>query len=558
MILKWLRRSTSRAILPFLGELSNIPGRTTSLSFFSFFRMEIVTMSRTPGSRFCFSFLTFLMLCLLLIQIHPVSALQISPDGFDPAAASKEAEAAMNNQDFGKAVSIFREIDNHYPDIPGVKMNLGMALYLDGKPAEALESLMEAAKKDPSLERAWFFSAMSCIDLNRPDEAVTYLEEYLKRKPIDYDARQIYADTLSSLERYEDAVKEYQKVLKGQEENPKAWYGIGRAFEALSNHYFDRLDELAPESGYWLALVADSRMVQKQFSSAFFLYRQALEDIPDLRGVHFSISRIYRERGEDEWARIEEQKESELGVPDCEKEKLVCYFLQGAFSRIVEEGDTDKPEDLYWMIQAYNQLAVASFSMLNELPSSYEVHALRAQVEENLGRFWESSEQWRKALEFVPGDPFVRRQLAINLYFNRDYDGADEIVQELLAKNPADPMLNYLAGDILVYEQQAEEAIPYLERSVKGDDSYIPAHSSLGRAYMSLGKAAEAIPHLKKALVGDGDGSIHYQLARAYQQAGEPQEARELMKQYQEIRRELEAEERELSKEVKITAPDYQ
>lgn len=487
----------------------------------------------------------------LAAQVSP----QVSPDGFDPAEVSKKAEAAMNAQKFSEAARLFRRLDEHYPDIPGLKINLGMALYFDGESKEALSFLTRATEMDPSLENGWFFAGMASMELGLADQAVAHLAEYLKRKPIDYDARQIYADALSNLKRHEEAITEYQKVLRGQPENPKAWYGIGTSFEALATRYFDKLDEIAPESGYWLALVADSRVVQKQFASAYFLYRQALEDVPDLRGVHFSISRIYRENGNDEWAAIEEQRESALGVPDCEEEELVCSFLKGDFSRVVSEGDTSKPADLYWMIQSYNQLAVAAFSELNQLPSSYEAHVLRAQVEDNLGRYWESVKQWKKALEYEPGDPFARRQLAVSLYFNRNYEESNKIVHELLEKDPNAPRLNFMAGDILVYQQQLEKAVPYLEKAVNFDESYIAAHSSLGRAYMSLGKAEEAVPHLEKALPTDEDGSIHYQLALAYQRSGQTDKAREMMTTYQEMRSALEEENRQLTEEVKITPP---
>ncbi len=506
-----------------------------------------------PVIRF-FQVLGFVLFYAAFVQTASVA--QVSPDGFDPAAVSKKAEEAMNSEKFSEAAELYEELNLRYPDIPGLKMNLGMALYFTGRTVEALSVLEKAAELDPSMESAWFFSGMANMDLGQPDKAVKYFDEYLKRKPIDYDARQIYADALSSLERYEEAVQEYQKVLKGQPENPKAWYGIGTSFEALSNKYFDKLDALAPESGYWLALVADSRIVQKQFSSAFFLYRKALELVPNLRGVHYSISRIYRERNQAEWAEIEEKKEGDLGVPDCTKEKLVCSYLQGDFTSITKEGDSSKPEDLYWIIQSYNQLAVASFSRLSALPSSYEVHALRGRMQEDLGRYWESVSEWKKALEYVPGDVFVLKQLAINLYLNRNYDESNKIVQQLLKAEPNDSRLNFLAGDILVYEQQAEQSIPYLEKAVKADEAYIAAHSSLGRAYMSLGKAEEAIPHLEKALETDEDGSIHYQLGRAYQRAGQTELAAEIMKKYQEIRNVLEEENKQLSEEVRITAPE--
>ncbi len=496
------------------------------------------------------------LVLLLAVLFQTVSAAQLSPDGFDPSVVSKKAEEAMNAEKFAEAAELYQELNSRYPDMPELKMNLGMALYLSGKTVESIDILEKATALNPSMESAWFFLGMANLDRGRPDKALPYLKEYLNRKPIDYEARQIYAEALSSLKRYQESVEEYKKILKGQPGNPKAWYGIGTSFEALSNQYFDKLDSIAPESGYWLALVADSRVVQKQYSSAFFLYRKALEQLPKLRGVHYSISRIYRERGEDEWAAIEEKKEGDLGVPDCSKEKLVCSYLQGDFERIVAEGDSEKLEDLYWIIQAYNQLTVASFTQLNQLPSSYEVHALRARMQENLGRYWDSVSEWKQALQYAPDDVFVKKQLAINLYLNRNYPDSNTIVQELLKSEPDDARLNFLAGDILAYQQLADQAIPYLEKAVKADDSYIAAHSSLGRAYMSLGKAAEAIPHLEKAIDTDEDGSIHYQLARAYQRAGKADLSRETMGKYQEILKKLDAETKQLNEDVRITAPE--
>ena len=51
------------------------------------------------------------------------------------------------------------------------------------------------------------------------------------------------------------------------------------------------------------------------------------------------------------------------------------------------------------------------------------------------------------------------------------------------------------------------------------------ADASLGLALSRLGKHAEAIPHLRKALELDDDGSLHFQLANAYRAAGRLRDA---------------------------------
>ena len=60
-------------------------------------------------------------------------------------------------------------------------------------------------------------------------------------------------------------------------------------------------------------------------------------------------------------------------------------------------------------------------------------------------------------------------------------------------------------------------------------------YNTLGLALARLGKYPEAVRHLEKSLELDDDGSLHYQLARAYQAAGSGEKARAAMAQYQEI-----------------------
>jgi tetratricopeptide (TPR) repeat protein len=80
-----------------------------------------------------------------------------------------------------------------------------------------------------------------------------------------------------------------------------------------------------------------------------------------------------------------------------------------------------------------------------------------------------------------------------------------------------------------------QEAVPYLEAALKLNPKQLPAHASLGLCYGRLNEMPKAIPHLKAALELDRDGSLHYQLARAYQATGQPALAKTMMDQYQKL-----------------------
>jgi predicted Zn-dependent protease len=189
------------------------------------------------------------------------------------------------------------------------------------------------------------------------------------------------------------------------------------------------------------------------------------------------------------------------------------------------------------------------------LPPSAEQHELKAHIYSRQKRYSEAAGEWREAQKLSPGDTQIQKQLAISLKFSQDYGGALLLFQDLLRRRPESAELNYLVGDTLLDLQRPEEAIPFLKHALDRDPKLLASHKSLARADLAVGKAAEAIPHLKAALATDEDGSLHYQLARAYQTNGQPGLAEQVLADYRKIQG-LAAAGREVSKrEVEITPP---
>jgi predicted Zn-dependent protease len=87
--------------------------------------------------------------------------------------------------------------------------------------------------------------------------------------------------------------------------------------------------------------------------------------------------------------------------------------------------------------------------------------------------------------------------------------------------------------------QQPEKAIPLLKDALRLDPRFLPARAALGQALLQTGKPAEAIPLLESAIGTDQDGSLHFQLFRAYQLTGQAAKAREALVGYQRLRASL-------------------
>ncbi len=475
----------------------------------------------------------------------------------DLIAKSQRGKQLMAAGKFAEAAEVYQEIVRAVPDNPGMLVNLGMAHYMARRPDKAIPPLEAALKIQPGILPALLFLGASYLQTGSPAKAVEPLRRVVKEKPGMAQARQMLGDALTAIERLEEAAEQYRHWARLDPSNPQAWYTLGLTYETLSQQVFAELERTAPESAEMLALVAEVRVTQKQYRSAYFLYREALKRRPDMRGLYAGLAAVYEATGHPDWAKTAMEREEGIPGPDCSVEKPECEFGKGNDLAVIRLTAGKKtPAALYWRARAFSRLAAEAFMKLNELPPSLESHELMARVHRAQGRHLEAVKEWRNALKLAPNDPALERELAISLHQSRNFKEAQTLFAKLLKREPDSAELNFYLGDCLLNLQRVDEAIPYLEKSVRLDPKFLGARSSLARAYLAVDRGADAIPHLRAALSIDRDGSLHYQLARALREAGDREAARDMMLKYQEIRRSKENERRELEKAAQIRAPD--
>jgi predicted Zn-dependent protease len=319
---------------------------------------------------------------------------------------------------------------------------------------------------------------------------------------------------------------------------PQALYENGKRYADASLQAFNQLLKADPESGYVLALLGEVKAKEREYTAALYAYGEAAKRMPRLRNVHAGMAEIYRVQQKPEQAIAETEQEAKLGSPDCSTEPLYCDFAAGKFERVLQAIKARRDaESLYWRTRAYNELSLQSLIELGHLPESAELHRVKAQIFHDQAQFAESAAEWRKVLELSPGDRDAQHEFATALYLSHDYKANLPELQELLKKETQSANLNFFVGDSLLGTEQIEQAIPYLETAVRLDSKLLPARASLGLCYARVGEPQKAIPHLKSALSIDNDGSLHYQLAKAYGATGQSAPAKEMMAQYQKIRK---------------------
>jgi len=140
---------------------------------------------------------------------------------------------------FAEAAIVYRELLEVLPDNAGLRMNLGLALYSEGKLREAVSQFQAAVRQDGRLEPEWFMLGLEHLKLNETQQAVGDLERALRIDPGDKRARLELADAfLKEVASLSQLAAAY--AATGQAELAKQ---TKRKFERASNSALARTQE---------------------------------------------------------------------------------------------------------------------------------------------------------------------------------------------------------------------------------------------------------------------------------------------------------------------------
>jgi predicted Zn-dependent protease len=422
-----------------------------------------------------------------------------------------------------EAIAVYEQLVRGSPKDPQMLMNLSIAEFKARRFGSAASHAEAALRLAPGLAVADLFAGASYLELGRPGDAVPRLDKFVAAVPGDRNARLMLAEALLGCEQPAEALEHFLKVAEMLPESPRVWSGLGQTYAALAQRALTELARNAPDSAFRHALAGDSFLEQNRYGSAFAAYTKALSREPAIAGVHAGLARLYREIGYAERANREEALERNAVPAEASHEPGAAEFR--AF-------------------RAYRQLSRDAYDRLRQLPPSLESHVHAAKNLEAHGQFVQAAVEWREALKASPEKRDIQTALAWALYRSRDYETVLPLMAAQLKTEPDSQHANFLYGASLVNMERPQEAIPWLERALAANREFRPAQAALGQALLRTGKAAEAIPYLKAAVESDDNGSVRFQLFRAYEITRQVELAQKALSEYQRFRTSLEAQEK--------------
>jgi tetratricopeptide (TPR) repeat protein len=454
----------------------------------------------------------------------------------DLAAKSHEAKQAMAAGKYTQAAALYRELVRALPDSPEMRMSLGVALHSAGKYREAIPEFESVRAARPDWAPVLLFLGLAHAKLGESAAAIPPLELAVKVEPSNKIALLELGDAYLSTGRAREAAAAFERLTALDPDSAKAWQGLGLSCVAFAREAFEELEKEAPESSYWFALAGRAKLDAQQYGPAFYYLKRAVTAKPhDLPGAREDLVRLYRSTGHEEWARREEARV--------------------AATRDPTPAGTGTARADYDEALQYSRKATEAFSRLGQLAQTAELHALLGQAARVQEHYVQAEQEYREALKLDPSNRQMQKELAQTFWLAHDFDSALPILERLRAVEPHSAELNFETGDIWLEKNEAAKALPLLSKAVEIDPRNPAAQASLGKTLLQLGRAADAIPHLAAALGADRDGTVHYQLARAYRETGQEPMATRAFADFQRLYRARQERREAAERETQITAP---
>ncbi|MGH9665852.1 MAG: tetratricopeptide repeat protein, partial [Bryobacteraceae bacterium] len=313
------------------------------------------------------------------------------------AAQSRAAKGALIAGRYSEAAKLYRELAASLPDNPGPRLSLAVALERGGHPAEAVPELDRVIRAQPESFPAWFLLGLAYQQLGQPEKAIAPLRKAVVLDGSNVQAQIELADAELVAGDPRRAIDGFHALAVSHPDMAKAWQGLGLSYVTLGERASKRLNEVAPQSAYWNALLARARAAEGRNAEALSLYGDALRQSPALPGLHAARADIYRQTKHTGWAATEEAREAQVPKPDCSTHAAACAYLAGDWSAAVAAaGQNAVPENLYWASLACARLADGNFQRVAALPPSAGIHELLAEADQRTCRRVEAVAEWRK------------------------------------------------------------------------------------------------------------------------------------------------------------------
>ena len=219
----------------------------------------------------------------------------------DLASAAQRAQELVAAHNFDEAIRLYHDLLRISPDNAALWLNLSVAEYSAKHFGEAITDATAALKLQPGLMPARLILGGSYLELGQLAMAIDPLKSVIAANPRERNGRLMLAEALLRAGQPADAVDHFQAAAELLPDNPRVWYGLGRAQEAVGNstaakQAWDRLISL-PASLESHLHSAEVHRAERRWRDAAVEWREALRLAGEKSGIRVGLGdALFRSR----------------------------------------------------------------------------------------------------------------------------------------------------------------------------------------------------------------------------------------------------------------------
>jgi tetratricopeptide (TPR) repeat protein len=484
---------------------------------------------------------------------------------------AKEAEKAGN---FQRASEIYLEALKTLPKSAFLHQNLGIVYHLQAKYPEAIAALEKALRLDGKLWGSYVILGIDYYRTNQFSKATVILEKALPLVPpfAEGEARQWLGASYLALERFEDAMAQYRRLVELKPKDLEMLYSLTQTYNQISGSLYKDIGKIDSDSAEAHRLQGEWYESQDRPDRAIDEFTRVTQLRPDWEGVYLALGNLYLKQDKLKSAVESLEKELELapGNPGLQKvlreneARLRSFFLQ-----IPAKPGTKPPSPLVDpTLNPQTIRGIAAFragkyadaeklfgDVLRESPGELLASLYQSRTYYVLGKYSESIHLLQQIRQKDPknlevlywlgksyqelADLTVQKMIDIDpssyriqlmkgelLEEKKQYADALKAYQEVFKNKPDLPGIRYIIGNVYFKMWSLDEALNWLKEELKRNPFHNLANYRVGNIYLSKASPDLAIPFLEKAVQGNPGLIVAQQeLAKAFMAVNRYQEA---------------------------------
>jgi tetratricopeptide (TPR) repeat protein len=228
-------------------------------------------------------------------MIPPRAISQSSEDQIEKSF--RAGQQALKQGDFAHAAEDFKKVLSLDPSLVEAEVNLGLAYQSLFKYDLAVLHLTKGLRERPNLLGPTVIVGMDYVKLGSPEKAIPFLQHALKLDPSNRDARQALATSYLGQQNFRNAAEEFRQIATLDSDKAEAWFKLGHEYLDLSARLAFRGARLYRESAWGHRFLGDLLLQRNRWDDAVKEYQKALSADPRQSGLHTSLGQTYLHAG---------------------------------------------------------------------------------------------------------------------------------------------------------------------------------------------------------------------------------------------------------------------